>query len=56
MKQAKDEGIINQGRYTDTPPVGREFFEKAVCFVLKKIDGNLDAFTYHFPAPASKER
>lgn len=53
MKQVKDEGIWNPQKYQDKPGTDKIFLERAIGFVLKKIDGNLAAFTESFPGPVS---
>lgn len=54
MKQIIDEGIKDLSRFTVIPETGKEFYEKAITEVLKKIDRNLQTFTDQFPAPTSK--
>ena len=54
MKQVKDEGIKDLAKYAQMPEITKEYCEKAIQYILKKIDENLDTFTYKFPAAASK--
>ncbi len=53
MKDIKDEGIKFPEKYAETQKISSKFCEEAIKFILKKIDENLDTFTYKFPAPAS---
>lgn len=53
MKQIKDEGIKQPQKFKALPGITKECCEKAIEFVLKKIDNNLEFFTDKFPAPAS---
>ena len=52
MSCVKDEGIRQPQKFMEGR-ITREYCEKAVQFILKKIDENLEAFTYRFPAAAS---
>lgn len=54
MKNIIDEGIKNKAKFTDVPPMTRDEAKKALDFIIKKIDENLDEFTYKFPAAASE--
>jgi unsaturated chondroitin disaccharide hydrolase len=54
MKEIINEGIKNIDKYSGPPVLTREFCEKAIVFILKKIDENLETFTYKYPAPASE--
>lgn len=54
MKQIKDETIRQISKYEIRPPIDREFCQKAIAFVLQKIDENLAGFADKFPAPASR--
>lgn len=54
MKQVKCEKIKYIGRYIEKPEVNNEEIMSAINFVIKKIDENIEKFTYKFPAPASK--
>ncbi len=40
-------------RYIDLPNFGKDDIEKAIQFILKKIDESLEVFTHKYPAPAS---
>ena len=53
MKQVIDEGIRKLSSYAQQPVITKEYCEKAIQYILKKIDENLDTFTYMFPAAAS---
>jgi len=48
-----DEGIKNNLKYENTKPLTKNEVESALDFIIKKIDENLDTFTYKYPAPAS---
>jgi unsaturated chondroitin disaccharide hydrolase len=50
----KEEKIQNRERFEITPPVNREFVEKAIQHVLAKIDQNLEIFTDMFPDSSSE--
>ncbi|TCL70804.1 unsaturated chondroitin disaccharide hydrolase [Hydrogenispora ethanolica] len=54
MKQVHDEGIRQFAKYSRRPAFGRAECERAVGFVLEKIEQNLAEFSAGFPAPASK--
>lgn len=54
MNTVKYEEIKNMERYTKKPKLSKEEVQSAVNFIIKKIDENLEEFTYKFPAPASK--
>jgi unsaturated chondroitin disaccharide hydrolase len=54
MKNIRDEGIMKIEKFSKRPEVTKEKVQAAIDFILKKIDEKLDAFTYKFPAPASK--
>jgi unsaturated chondroitin disaccharide hydrolase len=54
MSEVKLEVIKNIQRYQQKPDLSRKEIKQAIEFVLKKIDENLEEFTYKFPAPASK--
>ena len=54
MYNVVDEGIKNKEKYIKRPQVDQQFIEKAIDHVLKKIDQNLERYTYKFPTPASK--
>lgn len=56
MKNIKLEEIKNCERYEGTPAFTREHAEKAVEFVLGKIDENLEAFTHRFPDYGRNQR
>lgn len=53
MKSIANEPIKNKEKIMADTGFSREDCEKAISFVLKKIDQSLDAFTYKFPASAS---
>jgi unsaturated chondroitin disaccharide hydrolase len=53
METVKCEKIKNVDHYKEKVMVSREEIEAAIDFVLKKIDANIEEFTYKFPAPAS---
>lgn len=53
MKDVRDEGIKNPQKYAEIPQFSKTDCEKAIRFILAKIDQNLEQFTYKFPAPAS---
>jgi unsaturated chondroitin disaccharide hydrolase len=53
MKSIAYEPIKKEEKILTDTGFCREDCEKAISFVLKKIDQNLDTFTYQFPAPAS---
>lgn len=55
MLSVKDEGIKKSERYAVKPQITKEYVEEAIGFILKKIDENLETFTYKFPAAASKD-
>lgn len=54
MKKIKFEDIKNIDKYSGDIKLQRDEIKSAIDFVLKKIDENLECFTYKFPAPASK--
>ncbi len=54
MKQITDEGIRNVAKYSEVPAIDRAFCDKAIAYILQKIDANLAPFTHKFPAPASE--
>lgn len=53
MKNIIDEGIKNRAKFENIPPLTQEEAKSALDFIIKKIDENLDEFTYKYPAPAS---
>lgn len=53
MRQVIDEGIKNRHKYAEPPSATRADWERAVEFVLKKIDQNMETFAVQFPSPAS---
>lgn len=55
MKQVKDEGIDTSSKFCTKQTITREACEEAIRFILKKIDENLETFTYKFPASASEK-
>jgi unsaturated chondroitin disaccharide hydrolase len=54
MSEVKFEVIKDLDRYSSKVDFTKEEVKTAIDFVLKKIDENLEEFTYKFPAPASK--
>jgi len=54
MEAVKCEEIKNIGKYIEKPVISNEEIKSALDFILKKIDENMEEFTYKFPAPASK--
>lgn len=54
MAEVKCEKIKNLERYKERPELSREEIKAAIEFVIKKIDENIETFTYKFPAPASR--
>lgn len=56
MKSIKNEEIKNMGRYSIPPDFSRECAENAAAFILKKIDENLETFTYSFPDYGRQQR
>lgn len=53
MKEVFFEKIKKLDNYNNCD-ISKEEIEKAINFVLQKIDNNMDKFTYKFPAPSSK--
>ncbi|MBU3113311.1 glycoside hydrolase family 88 protein [Clostridium lacusfryxellense] len=53
MKNINNEGIKNKEKFSEPPALTKEYCDKAIQFILKKIDQNLEDFTYKYPAPAS---
>lgn len=53
MYEVLDEGIKNLARFSKKQNFTKENVKEAINFVLKKIDENLEAFTYKFPDSAS---
>lgn len=53
MKHIVDEGIKNQVKYAGEPVWTEEDCDKAIRFVLTKIDQNMTLFKDTFPSPAS---
>lgn len=54
MKEVRLEEIKNLEKYSKRPEITKEYVNEAISYILKKIDENLETFTYKFPAPASK--
>ena len=54
MYEIHDEGIRNPERYAVEPAVTKAYCERAIQFILQKIDGNLDRFRDAFPTTASQ--
>lgn len=52
MRCVGDEGIRIPQKYKETG-ITKSYCEKAIQFILKRIDDNLETFTYKFPASAS---
>jgi unsaturated chondroitin disaccharide hydrolase len=50
----RDEGIRFKDRYEQQEKISKGFVENAILHILKKIDQNLDVFTYQYPAPSSE--
>ena len=48
-----DEGLQNKARYETAPTLTKEYLDKAIEKILKKIDMNLERFTYKFPSSSS---
>ena len=48
------EEIKNASRYEDFEGLSKEKLHEAIQYVLKKIDENLETFTYKFPSAASR--
>lgn len=55
MKSVRDEGVKSVERWQQRPDITKEFVEEAIHSVLKKIDENLDTFTYKFPSQQTKD-
>lgn len=53
MKEVRDEGIRYPERFGILDLPQKECFEKAIEYVLKKINESINEFTYSFPAPNS---
>lgn len=56
MKQVNDEGIRTPQKFVNPPHFTKTDCEKAIGFILQKIDQNLAAFTDKFPASASVKK
>lgn len=54
MKTVKGEEIKNIGKFMGKPMLNKEKIKSAMDFILKKIDENIETFTYKFPSPASR--
>lgn len=55
MKHVQDEGIQRLERFSHRPDdLDRAFCDRAIDYILFKIDHNLTEFAEKFPAPASK--
>jgi len=50
----QNEGIKNAARYAQFADLTHAQCEDAIQFILKKIDENLETFTYKFPSSASR--
>jgi unsaturated chondroitin disaccharide hydrolase len=53
-EQVVDESLLRKERFSTRPPVDRAYIEKALDYVLFKIDQNLEAFTSQFPSASSQ--
>jgi len=53
--QVLDEGIKNKTKYSNIPPLSNNEITTALDFIVKKIEANLEDFTYAFPSPSSKK-
>jgi unsaturated chondroitin disaccharide hydrolase len=53
-EQVIDESLLRKERFSTRPPVDRAFIEKALDYVLFKIDQNLETFTSKFPSASSQ--
>ena len=53
MLEVKCEEIKEIERYKEKSQISKEEIKAAIEFILKKIDENIEEFTYKFPAPAS---
>lgn len=54
MKEVKNEGIKDSNKFLQQPGLTMEACQEAIAYILKKIDQNLETFTYKYPAPASE--
>jgi unsaturated chondroitin disaccharide hydrolase len=53
MRKVIDEGIKNKQKFAERPQITRAYCDDAIKYILKKIDENLETFTYKFPASSS---
>jgi len=53
MNRIADEGIKNRMKYTEEPAWKAEDRDKAIRFILHKIDQNIEQFSDTFPSPTS---
>ncbi|WNR42851.1 glycoside hydrolase family 88 protein [Paenibacillus roseipurpureus] len=53
MKKVHYESIKDVTKYSQQPLFTKAFIEDALAYILKKVDQNLETFTYKYPAPAS---
>jgi unsaturated chondroitin disaccharide hydrolase len=49
-----DEGVKDLEEYRSKESINKEFIAEEIKYILKKIDENLETFTYKFPPPSSK--
>lgn len=56
MKDIKYEELKNKEKYFVEPDFNREYAEKAVAFIIGKIDENLEYFTNYFPDYGRNQR
>jgi len=56
MKNINFEELSNIEKYSAEPNFSKEYAKKAVAFILKKIDENLESFTYQFPDYGKSQR
>ena len=53
MKEIGDKGILGKNKYFNSCEINEDYIFKAIQFVLKKIDANLDIFMDKFPSSSS---
>ncbi len=56
MKDVKTEKIKNTAKYSFEPEFSKESAEKAVAFIIRKVDENLNTFTDFFPDYGRNQR
>jgi unsaturated chondroitin disaccharide hydrolase len=54
LHNVSDEGIRQIEKYTARPAIDRDDCERAVAYILQKVDANLENFEALYPAPASQ--